>query len=112
MAISYPYVTLLNTVISPEEMTVDPVFDYDPQRKDVSNIHDLSGMTGLFDCESPTVRQVFAGFIGAVTEDTDSPGVTRSWTNLGVGAIIGGGGVPLVAGMVIFGVMLGRRFGR
>ena len=47
----HPYVTRLNTVISPEEMTVDPVFDYDPQRKDVSNIRDLSNMTGLFECE-------------------------------------------------------------
>jgi len=47
----YPYVTRLNTVISPEEMTVDPIFDYDAQRKDVSNIHDLSGWTGLYDCE-------------------------------------------------------------
>lgn len=47
----YAYVTRLNTVISPIEMTVDPVFDYDPQLKDVSNIHDLSAMTGLFDCE-------------------------------------------------------------
>jgi hypothetical protein len=33
---NYPYVTRLNTVISPEEMTVDPIFDYDAQRKDVS----------------------------------------------------------------------------
>ena len=48
---THPYVTRLNTVISPEEMTVDPIFDYDPQRKDVSNIRDLSDMTGLFDCE-------------------------------------------------------------
>ena len=47
----YGYVTRLNTVISPEEMTVDPIFDYDPQRPDVSNIHDLSKATGLFDCE-------------------------------------------------------------
>ncbi len=47
----HSYVTRLNTVISPEEMTLDPVFDYDPQLKDVSNIHDLSGMVGLFDCE-------------------------------------------------------------
>lgn len=37
---SFPYVTRLNTVISPEEMTLDPIFDYDPQLKDVSNIHD------------------------------------------------------------------------
>ena len=47
----YAYVTRLNTAISPEEMTVDPIFDYDPQRPDVSNIHDLSKATGLFDCE-------------------------------------------------------------
>lgn len=47
----YPYVTRLNTVISPDEMTVDPIFGYDPQLKDVSNIHDLSGLTGVFDCE-------------------------------------------------------------
>ena len=40
-------------------MTVDPIFDYAPQRRDVSNIHDLSKLTGLFDCErqvSTTIR--------------------------------------------------------
>ena len=47
----YPYVTRLNTVISPEEMTVDPIFDYDVQLKDVSNVHDLSKLTGVYDCE-------------------------------------------------------------
>lgn len=53
----FPYITRLNTVISPEEMTVDPIFDYDPLLKDVSNIHDLSNMTGMFDCErNPTVN--------------------------------------------------------
>jgi hypothetical protein len=45
----YPYLTRLNTVISPEEMLVDPIFDYDPQRPNVSNVHDLSDATGLFD---------------------------------------------------------------
>ena len=48
---NYPYVTRLNTVISPDDMTVDPIFDYDSQRKYVSNIHDLSGWTGLYNCE-------------------------------------------------------------
>ena len=48
---NYPYVTRLNTVISPEEMMVDPIFDYDSQRKDVSNIHDLPGWTGIYNCE-------------------------------------------------------------
>lgn len=48
---NYDYVTRLSTVISPEEMTIDPVFDYDPQRPDVSNIRDLSNERGLYDCE-------------------------------------------------------------
>lgn len=112
----YPYVTRLNTVISPEEMTVDPVFDYDPQRRDVSNIHDLSGMEGLYDCESrsPTsfIRLGPSGGIGVDTAATDSPVITLTWTNLGVGAIIGAVAVLLVAGMVTLGVILRRRFGR
>ena len=47
----FAYITRLNTVISPEEMTVDPVFGYDPDLDDVSNVHDLTGMRGLYDCE-------------------------------------------------------------
>ena len=47
----HPYVTRLNTVISPDEMTVDPVFAYDGQLKDVSNVRDLRGMTGVYECE-------------------------------------------------------------
>ena len=63
---SFPYVTRLNTVISPEEMTLDPIFDYDPQLKDVSNIHDLSGMTGMFDCErNPSVNLPVIGEVRA-----------------------------------------------
>lgn len=112
----YLYVTRLNTVISPEEMTVDPVFDYDPQRREVSNIHDLSGMKGLYDCDSrsPTsfIRLGPPGGIGADTAATDSPVITLSWTTLGVGAIIGGMAVLLVAGMVTLGVILRRRFSR
>ena len=36
------YVTRVFGRISPEEMTVDPVFDFDPDMEDISNIHDLS----------------------------------------------------------------------
>jgi hypothetical protein len=36
------YVTRFFGRISPEEMTVDPVFDFDGDMDDVSNIHDLS----------------------------------------------------------------------
>jgi hypothetical protein len=38
----YDYMTRFFGRISPEEMTVDPVFDFDADRPDVSNIHDLS----------------------------------------------------------------------
>ena len=47
----FPYVTRLNTVISPHEMTVDPVFAYDGQLQDVSNVRDLRGMAGVYECE-------------------------------------------------------------
>ena len=50
----YPYVTRLNTVISPEEMTVDPVFSYDSSLANVSNVRDLTQMTGVYDCEPQT----------------------------------------------------------
>ena len=44
------YVTRLFTVISPEEMTVDPMFDQE-ERPNVSNIRDASQMVGLYDCQ-------------------------------------------------------------
>lgn len=50
-ASKYPYLTRLNTVLSPNEMLVDPTFDYDAQLANVSNIHDLSQASGLYDCE-------------------------------------------------------------
>ncbi|MFQ6030528.1 MAG: DUF2330 domain-containing protein, partial [Dehalococcoidia bacterium] len=80
----YAYVTRLNTVISPEEMTVDPVFDFDPQRKDVSNIHDLSNMTGLFDCEREQgqARPTGFGSVGSVRSAGPGPeGNTRPTNN-------------------------------
>ncbi len=65
----FPYITRLNTVISPDEMTVDPVFDYDRDLDDVSNVHDLTRMSGLYDCE----RQMGAAVSGAVTAGNDNP---------------------------------------
>jgi hypothetical protein len=40
----YDYITRFFGRISPEEMTVDPVFAFDESRADVSNIHDLTAM--------------------------------------------------------------------
>ncbi len=87
----FAYVTRLNTVISPREMTVDPIFDYDPQLRDVSNIHDLSAMTGLFDCErssriNTTKRQTT---ISDDTEDRAVSGPQSVSLTLGVSNVSG-----------------------
>jgi hypothetical protein len=46
----YPYLTRLYTEISPEEMTLDPVFDLSPGQPDVSNVHDLSSYPPPWNC--------------------------------------------------------------
>ncbi|MEM7143057.1 MAG: DUF2330 domain-containing protein [Actinomycetota bacterium] len=47
---SQRYLTRLFAIISPEEMTVDPVFAFE-DRPDVSNIRDASQLVGLYDCQ-------------------------------------------------------------
>jgi hypothetical protein len=103
---SYAYMTRLSTVISPEEMTVDPVFDYDPQRKDVSNVHDLSGLRGVWDCErqqaSPTLLPIFSN---SGEEGSPIPA-------LGAGVLLGCIGAVLLAAILGIGILLGRRSGK
>ena len=130
---SHPYVTRLNTVISPEEMTVDPVFWYDSQRKDVSNIHDLSGYTGLFACESPDSRPILnqggqnttPPFTPVPRHDPlprqaeqeplppqpyqTVPSESLPWGYLGLAGGIGAVLVVLMGGLVLLGMKLGRR---
>ncbi len=101
---NYNYLTRLNTVISPEEMTLDSIFDYDAQRRDVSNIHDLSNMTGLYDCERESP-------INTGIEFFDDPGgdTTETAAALVVGLVVGGGAVVLAGVLIGVGIYLGRR---
>jgi hypothetical protein len=46
----YPYLTRFYTRISPNEMTEDPIFDYAPDKADVSNVHDLTALQTPFVC--------------------------------------------------------------
>ncbi len=101
----YEYVTRLNTVISPEEMTVDPVFDYDSRLENVSNVRDLSRMTGLFQCErlagiSPSSLDSFL---------VESPAGTHSVSRLAIAAAAGGLAVLVVGALVLLGVVMMRR---
>ena len=119
LAQRFAYVTRLNTVISPEEMTVDPVFDYDPQLKDVSNVRDMSGMTGLYQCErderasSPVgLLQAFSESVfRASDEDTaaEAGGDGLSVGTLVTGVVAGVVGVLALGGAVYLGVRIGRR---
>ncbi len=98
----HAYLTRLNTVISPEEMTLDPVFDYDPQKEDVSNIHDLSEAVGLYDCERENgVR------IRNVASLENSP--NQSDNGFANGIIAGVAGVAVLSGLLGAGIMIGRR---
>jgi hypothetical protein len=49
----YDYVTRFFGRISPAEMTVDPVFNFDAETADISNVHDLSAMNPetFWNCE-------------------------------------------------------------
>lgn len=122
----FAYLTRLNTVISPEEMTVDPMFDYNPQLRDVSNIHDLSSMTGLYDCERegggggislPIIGEVggqgsggsggSGGTGGGPVDQPDVPtqpespsGVVAPRGGLLIGVVLGGAVVLLLVGFV------------
>lgn len=112
----HAYLTRLNTVISPEEMTVDPVFKYDANRADVSNIHDLSSMTGLYDCEREEASSSvnFPFFTGG---SDDSNADSSSTTDSGAARFA----LPAIAlvsvclfgmvggGLVVFGMMRMRR---
>ena len=55
----YPYVTRLYGQMSPNEMTVDPIFDFNNNLSDVSNVRDLSYRTDLYPCtdDSSTVPE-------------------------------------------------------
>ncbi len=107
---------------------MDPIFGYDPQRKDVSNIHDLTKMTGLFDCEpevSPAGTTLSLGGVGAekpqgrlLTGGSAAPGdVANSNTDLADGSkfnttfvfwTVIGGAFVLFGGSAALGLTLGR----
>jgi len=65
-----PYLTRLNTYIDPAEMTVDPVFGFDADLPDVSNIRDASALDGLYDCQR--AGEDGGSFFGLFGGDSDA----------------------------------------
>jgi len=128
----HTYVTRLNTVISPDEMTVDPIFDFDAQLADVSNIRDISGMKGVYNCEdtgfisslpvigniisnsgnrpSPSAPAVSSNSTGPQSPENADSSVTPATggspaQSITVGVLV----AVLLAGLVSLGIVMGRR---
>ncbi len=119
LASKHRYLTRLNTLISPEEMTVDPVFRYE-DRPNVFNIHDLSNTRGQYDCER---ESGVSGFISTLFGDgngnsdngnnqnnsNNSPAQDNQDDGFSNGILVGLGGVALVGGLIGAGILIGRR---
>ncbi|MDH3679669.1 MAG: DUF2330 domain-containing protein [Acidimicrobiia bacterium] len=108
MARGHDYLTRLTTFISPEEMTVDPVFAVEPGRSDVSNIRDASELDGLYECErsgnsgfqlggSDAIDPTMAdGEVSPVTPTSSSAG-SAGTVALGLLLVVGVGGIAAIA---------------
>ncbi len=66
-----PYLTRMNTFIDPEEMTADPMFGFDADLPDVSNIRDASDLAGLYSCERDESGGVLDAIFGAESDAID-----------------------------------------
>ena len=117
LASKHRYLTRLNTVISPEEMTVDPSFAYDPELPDVDNVHDLSDAVEQYECmrnEATTgvVAAVDEAIRGeeAVLEQNDSAPYQPSLAARVVTGLLVFLGAVFFLGVVVFAAsLLGRR---
>jgi hypothetical protein len=100
----YPYVTRFYGQISPEEMTIDPVFDFNNNLTDISNIHDLSSRTDIYPCRDDAVNvevpTIFTSENQSSTTNLAIPyialGAIGALCLVGMGAAIGGGVIFLM----------------
>jgi len=56
-AAEQPYLTRLFTYIDPEEMLVDPMFGFDADAAEISNVRNARDLRGLYDCERQAARR-------------------------------------------------------
>lgn len=103
LAQQYPYLTRLSSVISPEEMSVDPAFDYDPQRADISNVRDLSNLKRVWDCEQAETAMEINFLSPVFTGETAQEGVKVPALALILILLI------ILAGGVLIGLLIARR---
>lgn len=68
-AAEQPYLTRMLTYLDPQEMLVDPVFGFDAEAGDVSNVRNARELRGLYDCEREAAR--FGNFAGSDALDAE-----------------------------------------
>jgi len=99
----YPYLTRVYTRISPEDMTIDPVFRFNASLPDVSNVHDLSkDPNRVWDCDKMT-NTVTNPVVATASRATDNfnPVVTAIYA--------AGACIALALVFVGFGLVVSRR---
>ena len=93
----YPYVTRMYGQMSPDEMTIDPIFDFNNGLADVSNIHDLTDRTDLYPCQDGAVNISMPALSEGEVTTTNLAipyllfGAICATCLIGLGAAVGGG---------------------
>ncbi len=102
---SYPYLTRVYARISPEEMTIDPVFKFNSSLPDVSNVHDLSkDPNRIWDCNGTQVSNRASNLVEVTTIK-----VTDNYNPVVMAIYIAGACIALALGFVGFGLIVSRR---
>jgi hypothetical protein len=117
----YPYLTRVYTRLSPEEMTLDPVFRFNPDLPTISNVHDLSKDMRVWDCDGGSTSNrvlnpaetaaavVVTPIATAVAALTGTPAATAGNFAARYGLLIVLIGLGLLLIGLTAGLMLGRR---
>jgi hypothetical protein len=99
----YAYLTRVYTRISPQDMTIDPVFKFNAALPDVSNVHDLSrDPNRVWDCNTMTNR--YAGPVEVAVS-----AATNNYNPIIIAIYIAGGCVTLALGFVGVALFFGLR---
>lgn len=95
---SSSHLTRLTAFLDPDEMTVDPTFDFDGSRGDVSNVRDATGLHGLYSCERDNPSLLQTALFGSHAIDPTNGGRQ-------VVASTPGGAFSSVGGRLVFGTL-------
>ena len=99
----YPYLTRVYTRISPQDMTIDPVFKFNSALPDISNVHDFSKDTNrIWDCDKMENRS-------ASRVEVIMSNATSNYNPIVIAIYVAGACVTVALGFVGVGLFFGLR---